>query len=123
MRRRIMALRGNVLRAALDRFLATGLDDVLSGSAPGEAEQRALALFTSVVATVPAYRTFLAEHDVDPAAVPAGEAVPGRRAGELRHGRGVLRIDRRAHLLATVGSRRVRGGHPLRAGLPRQFRR
>lgn len=64
-----MALRGNVLRAALDRFLTTGLGDALSCPAPGEAEQRALALFTSVVATVPAYRTFLAEHDVDPAAV------------------------------------------------------
>ncbi|MGH3601477.1 MAG: hypothetical protein ACRDQH_14585, partial [Pseudonocardiaceae bacterium] len=69
MRRRIMALRGNVLRAALDRFQATGLGDALSCPAPGEAEQRALALFTSVVAMVPAYRTFLAEHDVDPAAV------------------------------------------------------
>ncbi|MGH3540176.1 MAG: hypothetical protein ACRDQJ_18105, partial [Pseudonocardiaceae bacterium] len=64
-----MALRGNVLRAALDRFQATGLGDALSCPAPGEAEQRALALFTSVVAMVPAYRTFLAEHDVDPAAV------------------------------------------------------
>jgi phenylacetate-CoA ligase len=64
-----MALRGNVLRVALDRFLATGLDDALIRLAPGEAEQRALALFTSVVATVPAYRTFLAEHGVDPAAV------------------------------------------------------
>jgi phenylacetate-CoA ligase len=64
-----MALRREVLRAALDRFLATGLHDVLSRPAPGEAEQRALALFTSVVETVPAYRAFLAEHDVDPAAV------------------------------------------------------
>jgi phenylacetate-CoA ligase len=64
-----MALRGKVLRAALDRFLTTGLDDALARPAPGEAEQRALALFTSVVATVPAYRTFLAEHGVDPAAV------------------------------------------------------
>ncbi len=64
-----MALRKMVLRTALEQFLTTELDDVLSCPAPGEAEQRALALFTSVAATVPAYRAFLAEHDVDPAAV------------------------------------------------------
>nr|MBA2473278.1 hypothetical protein [Pseudonocardiales bacterium] len=58
-----MALRETVLRAALERFLATGLDDALTRPAPGEAEQRALELFTSVVATVPAYREFLAEHN------------------------------------------------------------
>ncbi|MBV9030410.1 MAG: hypothetical protein JO364_08885 [Pseudonocardiales bacterium] len=55
--------------AALEEFLTHGLDDVLACPAPGEAEERALALFTSVVATVPAYRAFLTEHDVDPAAV------------------------------------------------------
>lgn len=64
-----MALRETVLRAALERFLATGLDDALGRPAPGEAEQRALELFTSVVATVPAYREFLAEHNIDPAAI------------------------------------------------------
>jgi phenylacetate-CoA ligase len=64
-----MALRETVLWAALEQFLTTGLDDVLARPVPGEAEQRALVLFTSVVATVPAYRAFLAEHDVDPAAV------------------------------------------------------
>ncbi|MGH3936311.1 MAG: phenylacetate--CoA ligase family protein [Pseudonocardiaceae bacterium] len=51
------------------RFLTTGLDQALARPAPTEPEQRALALFESVVATVPAYRTFLAEHGIDPAAV------------------------------------------------------
>ena len=54
---------------ALEQFLTAGLDDVLARPVPAEPEQRALALFESVVATVPAYRTFLAEHDIDPAAV------------------------------------------------------
>ncbi|MGH3792577.1 MAG: phenylacetate--CoA ligase family protein, partial [Pseudonocardiaceae bacterium] len=49
--------------------MAHDLDGMLTCPAPGEAEQRALALFHSVVTTVPAYRVFLAEHDVDPAAV------------------------------------------------------
>jgi phenylacetate-CoA ligase len=49
--------------------VAHDLDGMLACPAPGEAEQRALALFHSVVTTVPAYRAFLAEHDVDPAAV------------------------------------------------------
>lgn len=57
------------MRAELERFLAKGLDEVLARPAPAEPEQRALALFESVVATVPAYRAFLAEHNVDPAAV------------------------------------------------------
>jgi phenylacetate-CoA ligase len=57
------------MRVALERFVMTALDDVLTRPAPGEAEQRALALFESVAATVPAYRAFLAEHNVDPAAV------------------------------------------------------
>jgi phenylacetate-coenzyme A ligase PaaK-like adenylate-forming protein len=64
-----MALREAALRVALDQFLATPLDQVLAGPAPGEAQQRALALFTSVAATVPAYQAFLAEHGVDPSAV------------------------------------------------------
>jgi len=55
--------------AALDQFLTTGLDEALARPAPTEPEQRALALFESLVVAVPAYRVFLAEHDVDPAAV------------------------------------------------------
>jgi phenylacetate-CoA ligase len=57
------------LPAALEQFLTAGLDQVLARPAPAEPEQGALALFESVVATVPAYRTFLAEHGIDPAAV------------------------------------------------------
>ncbi len=57
------------MRAALDQFLTTGLDEALARPAPTEPEQRALALFESLVVAVPAYRAFLAEHDVDPAAV------------------------------------------------------
>ncbi|MDQ2884297.1 MAG: phenylacetate--CoA ligase family protein [Actinomycetota bacterium] len=64
-----MALRETVLRAAFEQFLTTDLEVALARPAPGDAERQALALFTSVVATVPAYREFLAEHDVDPAAV------------------------------------------------------
>ncbi len=63
--------RSNVMRAALEQFLTTGLDDALARLAPGEAQRRALTLFESVAATVPAYRAFLAEHDVDAAAVKA----------------------------------------------------
>ncbi|MGH3999122.1 MAG: phenylacetate--CoA ligase family protein [Pseudonocardiaceae bacterium] len=51
------------------RFLATGLDSIVARPAATEPEQRALTLFESVVATVPAYRTFLAEHDVEPATI------------------------------------------------------
>ena len=57
------------MRDALEQFLTAGLDDVLARPAPAESEQRALTLFESVVATVPAYRTFLAEHGIDPVAV------------------------------------------------------
>ena len=64
-----MALRERPVQAALTQFLASGLDDVLARPAVNEAERRALALFESVVATVPAYRAFLAEHDIDPATV------------------------------------------------------
>lgn len=53
----------------LKRYLAMSLDDVLARPAPSEPEQRALALFESVVATVPAYRRFLAQARIDPAAV------------------------------------------------------
>jgi phenylacetate-CoA ligase len=64
-----MALRERPVRAALEQFLVSGLDEALARPVAGEAEQRALALFESVAATVPAYRAFLAEHGVDPAAV------------------------------------------------------
>ncbi|MGH3943445.1 MAG: phenylacetate--CoA ligase family protein [Pseudonocardiaceae bacterium] len=57
------------MRDERELFLTTGLDEALARPAPGEPEQRALALFESVVPTVPAYQAFLAEHDVDPAAV------------------------------------------------------
>ena len=60
------------MQAALERFLAAELDDILAPPAPGAAELRALALFGSVVSAVPAYRAFLDEHGVDPAAVRTG---------------------------------------------------
>ena len=46
-----------------------GLDEVLGRPAAGDAERRALALFESVAATVPAYQAFLTEHGIDAAAV------------------------------------------------------
>lgn len=49
---------------ALRRFLDTPLDDLLAPR--GDPAGTALALFSDVAATVPAYRDFLAEHDVDP---------------------------------------------------------
>ena len=49
--------------------LGSGLDEVLGRPAAGDAERRALALFESVAATVPAYQAFLTEHGIDPAAV------------------------------------------------------
>jgi phenylacetate-CoA ligase len=55
--------------AALQSFLDTPLDAVLSRHAEIAPEQSILALFHSVTATVPAYRAFLAEHGVDPAAI------------------------------------------------------
>jgi phenylacetate-CoA ligase len=57
------------VRDALEGFLVGRLAEVLARPAPGEAERRALALFASVAASVPAYRAFLAEHGVNPAAV------------------------------------------------------
>src|SRR5947209_5307899 len=64
-----MALREERIRPALEQFLTSGLDDVLARPVAGDAERRALAVFASVAATVPAYRAFLAEHGVDPAGV------------------------------------------------------
>lgn len=66
------ALHNGLVQSALERFLVAELDDVLACPAPGAAELRALALFESVVSAVPAYRAFLAEHGVDPAAVRTG---------------------------------------------------
>ncbi|MGH3696071.1 MAG: phenylacetate--CoA ligase family protein [Pseudonocardiaceae bacterium] len=64
-----MALREKTMRVGLERFLASGLDEVLVRPVAGEAPQHALALFESVAATVPAYRAFLAEHGIEAAAV------------------------------------------------------
>jgi phenylacetate-CoA ligase len=68
-----MALAKQAERAlvALERFYAADLDDVLSESATGAADRRALALFHEVSLSVPGYRAFLAEHGVDPKAVRA----------------------------------------------------
>ena len=55
--------------AALDTFLATPLDQMLSRHLEVAPEQRALELFHSVAASVPAYRAFLAEHSIVPASV------------------------------------------------------
>ncbi|HET9257337.1 MAG TPA: phenylacetate--CoA ligase family protein [Pseudonocardiaceae bacterium] len=66
---RAMVLRETAAPAALARFLASDLDAVLARPAAGEPERRALALFRSVAATVPAYQAFLAEHRIDPAGV------------------------------------------------------
>jgi phenylacetate-CoA ligase len=65
----VMALRKTPVQVALEQFRTRCLDDVLAGPVAGDAERRALALFASVAATVPAYRAFLAEHGVDPATV------------------------------------------------------
>ena len=52
---------------AWQSFLETPLDQVLSTNI--SPDQAVLALFHSVVASVPAYRAFLAEQGVDPAGV------------------------------------------------------
>lgn len=64
-----MVLSETAVRAGLEQFLAGGLDEVLARPVADEAQRRALALFESVAGTVPAYRAFLAEHGIDPAAV------------------------------------------------------
>ncbi len=55
--------------AALGTFLRTPLDQTLGRHLEAAPEQRAVELFHSVAASVPAYRAFLAEHGIDPAAV------------------------------------------------------
>jgi phenylacetate-CoA ligase len=54
---------------ALESFLTTPLDTTLNRHTGIDPEQHVLAHFHSVVVDVPAYRAFLAEHGVDPAAV------------------------------------------------------
>jgi phenylacetate-CoA ligase len=53
----------------MEAFLTIPLDTLLARHAGLPAAEAALALFRSVAATVPAYRSFLAERGVDPAAV------------------------------------------------------
>ena len=55
--------------AALQAFLDTPLDAVLSRPTESAPAQATLALFHAVAASVPAYRAFLAEQGVDPAAI------------------------------------------------------
>ena len=61
--------KGQRTLTALQAFLSSPLDRVLSRHAEVAPEDAALALFRSVAATVPAYRAFLAEQGVDPAGV------------------------------------------------------
>lgn len=53
------------LLAALQQFLTTPLDDLLTAT-PAQAEAAVVQLFHQVVASVPAYRSFLAERKIDP---------------------------------------------------------
>jgi phenylacetate-CoA ligase len=55
--------------AAWQSFLDTSLETTLSRHAERAPDQAALALFHTVVATVPAYRAFLAEQGIDPGAI------------------------------------------------------
>ncbi|MFB2969596.1 phenylacetate--CoA ligase family protein [Aerosakkonema sp. BLCC-F183] len=54
---------------AFAEFLTTPMETLLQRHANTSAESAALALFRSVANAVPAYRTFLAEHHIDPASV------------------------------------------------------
>ncbi len=54
------------IRPALDAFLSTSLDALLSEHRAADPAARALALFHETARDVPAYRAFLAEHGVDP---------------------------------------------------------
>jgi phenylacetate-CoA ligase len=64
-----MELHRHQVIAAYEEFLTTSLDEVLEPSHGQTPDQRALALFRHVSATVPAYRTFLAAKGIDPADV------------------------------------------------------
>ena len=63
---------------ALQSFLDTPLETVLSLHTEHAPEQAALALFHSVAATVPAYRAFLAEQGLDPSAIQTVEDFKAR---------------------------------------------
>jgi phenylacetate-CoA ligase len=65
----LQAEKGQRTLAALQTFLNTPLDKILSRHAEAAPEDAALDLFRSVAATVPAYRAFLAEQGIDPAGV------------------------------------------------------
>src|SRR5581483_1760372 len=52
---------------AWQAFLTTPLDATLARASGADPAEAALALFQTVAATVPAYRSFLAEHGVEPA--------------------------------------------------------
>ncbi len=51
---------------ALRTFLTTFLEHALADAGSAAAERQAVVLFHRVAATVPAYRTFLREHRIDP---------------------------------------------------------
>jgi len=55
--------------SALETFLSTPLDTTLGRHTAASPEVAALEVFQSMATTVPAYRAFLAEHHVDPAAI------------------------------------------------------
>lgn len=55
--------------AALETFLSTPLDTTLGLHTTASPETAALDLFQNMAASVPAYRAFLAEHKIDPAAI------------------------------------------------------
>ncbi|MBV9175235.1 MAG: phenylacetate--CoA ligase family protein, partial [Chloroflexi bacterium] len=55
---------------ALETFVHTSLDDALAGADDERAaRQRALELFRDVASSVPAYRDFLRQRDIDPSAI------------------------------------------------------
>lgn len=56
-------------RTMFESFLSTPLDAVLNRHMQAEPAQAAYTLFRSVAARVPAYRAFLAEQGLDPAAI------------------------------------------------------
>ena len=55
--------------AAFQKFLTTTLEVQLERYQHTSPESVALALFHDVAATVPAYKTFLREHSINPASV------------------------------------------------------
>lgn len=54
---------------ALNDFVDTPLDSILTARQPADIEAAVLDLFQTVAATVPAYQSFLAEQKIDPAAI------------------------------------------------------